>query len=96
MALISRADLYYNDYKWTAYPTDDPRVTGKPDSTLLNRHEGYEVLYFINKFAENHNLKEKASAAKMEKMIRNELPSTTRSQENVMSWIVDNWKTSKY
>lgn len=94
MGLISRADLYFKDYKWTAYPTDDPRVTGKPDSTFLNRYEGYEVLYFINKFVEKHNLKEKSSATKTEKMIRNELPSTTRSQENVVKWIEDNWKTS--
>lgn len=96
MALISTADLFFKDYKWTAYPTDDPRVTGKPDSTFLNRHEGYEVLYFINKFAEKHSLKEKAYATKAEKMIRNELPSTTRSQENVVKWLEDNWKTSKY
>lgn len=96
MELISRADLYYKDYKWTAYPTDDPRVTGKPDSTFLNRHEGYEVLYFINKFAEKHSLKEKSSATKIEKMIRNELPSTTRSQENVVKWIEDTWKLSKF
>lgn len=90
MALISKADLFYKDYKWTAYPTDDPRITGKPDSTFLNRHEGYEVLYFINKFAEKYGFKEKASATKTEKMIRNELPTTTRSQENVAKWLVDN------
>jgi hypothetical protein len=95
MALISKADLFYKDYKWTAYPTDDPRITGKPDSTLLNRHEGYEVLYFLNKFAEKHGLKEKASATKAEKMIRIELPSTSRSQENVAKWLVENWKTTK-
>lgn len=96
MELISRADLYYKDYKWTAYPNDDPRVTGKPDSTFLNRHEGYEILYFINKFVESYGLKEKSIATKTEKMIRNELPSTTRSQENVVKWIVDNWKSSKF
>lgn len=96
MALISSSDLYYKDYKWTAHPGDDPRITGKPDSTLFNRHEGYEVLFLINKFAEKHNFKQKASGTKTEKMIRNELPSTTRSQEHVVKWLEDNWKTSKF
>ncbi|RII26356.1 MAG: hypothetical protein CXR31_11740 [Geobacter sp.] len=96
MALISKSDLYYKDYKWTAYPDDDPKITGKPDSTLFNRHEGYEVLYLINKFAEKHDFKQKPSGTKLEKMIRNELPSTTRGQENVTKWLEGNWNTKKY
>jgi hypothetical protein len=91
MALISKSDLFYKDYKWTAYPTDDPRVTGKPDSSLLNRHEGYEILYFINTFAEKHGFKKKESAIKTEKLIREKLPSDTRSQINVAAWLVANW-----
>ncbi len=96
MGLISKTDLYYTDYYWTAISGDDPKVTGIPDSTLLNRKEGYEILYFINKFCEIHELKRKSSATKVEKMIRNEVPSDIHSQEKIKKWIVSNWKTSKF
>lgn len=83
MALITKSYLYYDDYLWSTYSNDDSKIKGEPDSTLLNRKEGYEILYFINKFSEIHKLKEKSSATKIEKMIRNEVPSNLRSQENI-------------
>jgi hypothetical protein len=91
MSLISKSDLFYKDYSWTAVSGDNPKVTGKPDSTQFSRHEGYEVLYLINKLAEMWDFKQKASATKMEKMIRNHLPLDIRSQVNVKQWIQDNW-----
>lgn len=91
MALISKSDLQY-EYSWTAIEGDNPKVTGKPDSTMFNRNEGYEVLYLINKLAEMWKLKQKASGLKLETMIKKHLPSNTRSQENVQQWLYDNWK----
>jgi hypothetical protein len=96
MGLINRSDLYFTDYSWTTLASDNPKITGKPDSTLLNRMEGYEILYFINKLCEIWELKNKSSATKIEKMIRYEVPSNIHSQENIMKWISDNWKNSKY
>lgn len=96
MALITKSDLHYKDYLWTTYTGDNPKVTGKPDSTLLNRKEGYEILYFINKFSEIHELKVKSSALKIENMIRNEVPSNLRSQLKIKEWIEINLKNSKY
>lgn len=96
MALITKSDLHYNDYSWSTYSNDNPKITGEPDSTLLNRKEGYEILYFINKLSEIYNLKVKKSAIKIENMIRNEVPSNLHSQENVKRWIESNWKESKY
>lgn len=90
MALINKSDLKYK-YSWTAIGDDDPKKTGKPDSTLLNRSEGYEVLPFINKFVEKHSFKNKDSALKTEKMIKEFLPSDVRSHKNVTSWLEDNW-----
>lgn len=95
MGLITKADLYYGDYSWTVINNDNPKITGTPDSTLLNRKEGYEILYFINKFCETYKLKQKASATKVEKMIREELPGNIRSQANIKEWLVNNWKTTK-
>jgi len=91
MGLITKTDLYYTDYFWTVMSGDNPRITGEPDSTLLNRKEGYEVLYFINKFSEIHGLKLKASATKIERMIREKVPGDIRSQKNIKEWIEKNW-----
>lgn len=93
MQTISSTDLQYT-YSWNAIPPDNPRVTGQPDSTLLNRREGYEVLPFINRFASTHNINgrpfTKAEALKVERMIRS-APGSARSHANVKQWILDNW-----
>jgi hypothetical protein len=96
MRLISNTDLYYSDYSWTVINGDNPKVTGEPDNTLLNRKEGYEILYFINKFCEMYGLKQKQSARKVERMIREEVPSDIRSQNTIKDWLVNNWKTTRY
>jgi len=90
MSLLKKSDLE-EKYSWTAIDDDDPKITGKPDSTLLNKHEGYEVLPFINRFAEKHNLKNKSSGLKAERLIRHDLPSDKRSHAHVNQWLVDNW-----
>lgn len=91
MPLLEKSDLQFK-YSWTALTGDDPRVTGKPDSTLLNRGEGYEVLYFINRFSASHDFKQKSSGLKVEKLIKKHLPGDIRSHANVSSWLVANWK----
>ncbi|MAZ26672.1 MAG: hypothetical protein CL868_06290 [Cytophagaceae bacterium] len=96
MALITKSDLYYKDYSWTTISGDNPKITGEPDSTLLNRKEGYEILYFINKLADIHGLKETRSGNKIEKMIREEVPGDVRSQEKIKSWIEQNWENSRF
>ena len=91
MALYNQSDLIYKDYQWTAYPNDNPHVTGAPDSTRFNRHEGYEVLYLINKLMPAQGLDQKTDGNKMEKMIRQHLPSSMVMQTEVKKWIADNW-----
>lgn len=87
----SKNDMVYTDYSWTAIKGDDPKISGKPDSTMFNRHEGYEVLYLINALAKEWNLSQKNTGQKMERMIRLKLPTDIRSQENVRNWIKNNW-----
>lgn len=91
MSLLQKSDLAYK-YSWTAINGDDPKVTGKPDSTFLNREEGYEVLPFINRFANEHDFKNKSSGLKVECLIKEFLPGNIRSHANVKKWLVDNWK----
>lgn len=85
MTFLTKQELQY-DYQWSAIPPDDARVTGVPDSVLLNRREGYEVLPFLNKTSAS-----KASALKAERLIRNQLPGEVRSRKNVLDWLIANW-----
>ena len=87
--VITKKDLQY-EYSWSVYKDDDPKVSGKPDNTLLNREEGYEMLYFINKFMQIHNLTSIETANKIEVMIKEFLPSDIRSQENIKVWLEEN------
>lgn len=90
MTLLSSTDLNYS-YSWTVFAPDDAKVTGVPDSTLLNRHEGYEVLAFINRVAKASKWTDKSAALKAERLINEHLPSDVRSHKNVWQWLVDNW-----
>lgn len=91
MALMSKSDLK-GRYSWTTDGGDDPTFRGGSDKALLDRTEGYEVLYFINKLANEWNFKQKASGEKLERMIH-ATPGHLRSHENIKQWITDNWKT---
>jgi hypothetical protein len=94
MAIINKTDLVYTDYSWTAIKGDDPKISGEPDSTLFNKHEGYEMLYLLNKMVKN-GIAPRATAQKAERLIRQHLPGSIRSQTNVYKWVVDNWDSYK-
>lgn len=89
--LFTKSDLKYQ-YSWTAISGDNPKISGEPDGTMFSRNEGYEVLYLINKLAEEWEWKLKSSCTKLEKMIKEYLPSDVRSQKNVKAWLASNWK----
>ncbi len=89
--LMTRQDLQYK-YSWEASEGDNARIVGFPDNVLLNRHEGYEVLPFINRFAKEHDLIDVIDGQKAEWLINEELPSHVRSHKNVREWLQQNWK----
>jgi hypothetical protein len=84
-----RSDLLF-DYQWQTQD-DDPKLRGEPDSSLFNRHQGWEVLYLINKFGSRHKLEMKSVGNKIERMIHDHLPADVRSQEKVSRWLQDHW-----
>lgn len=86
MVTIGKNDLQFK-YSWTAIAPDDPRITGTPDSTFLNRAEAYEVLAFLNRVC----TKTREQARKAERMIQQHLPGTIRSHANVLAWLQANW-----
>ncbi len=90
MTIISKSKLLY-DYKWARLPMDDTRISGELDDSLLNRREGNEVLYFINKVCDVLNYSSVDAALKMERMIRNVVPNELNSQVSVKNWLEGNW-----
>lgn len=86
---FTKSDLQYK-YSWVHTKEDNPKLKGEPDHNLLNRSEGYEVLYMIKKLMAGWELKNVASGHKIEKMIK-EHPANLRSQAHVKEWIRTNW-----
>jgi hypothetical protein len=94
MKYFTKSDLK-NSYSWKAREEgDNPNITGHPDKDLLDRNEGYEVLYFINKCAKDNNwaANNKAPGHKLERMLR-DVPGHLRSHTNIYNWLVSKWNS---
>jgi len=92
MANFKKSDLKLT-YSWTAAAeNDNAKITGIPDSTLLDRHEGYEVLPFLNRYLTSKNWTSQSTLNKLEDALNDKLPSSKRSHANVKKWLDDNFK----
>jgi hypothetical protein len=80
---FTKSDLLYV-YRWKT-KRDDPDLRGEPDRSLFNRHQGYDVLYLINKFLEAFD-KDTSVGYAVEKELR-QLPSNIRQQDRVLQWL---------
>jgi len=88
---FTKTNLLYT-YSWVHTEEDDPKLKGEPDSSLLNRSEGYEVLYMIKKIMSARGLDSIESGWKIERMIKAH-PGDLRSQVRVKEWINANWNS---
>ena len=89
MALFTKDDLKYK-YNWSADKGDNPKLKGEPDKSLLDRTEGYEVLYMVQKLMSTWDFKQVTSGNKIEDKIK-AVPSNIHSQEKIKEWIHTNW-----
>jgi len=90
MGPLKKADLKYG-YADVA-GSDESAQKAEPDSSRLNRREWYEVLYFINKFA-NLNGKGSAGVARhAEKLIHENVPPDLHNHDKIRQWLLDHWK----
>lgn len=92
---FTRKKMAYNDYAWQkVYSYDDRRISGEIDSTILNRKQGWEMLYFINKCAKEWEWRSNNFTAmrKLERTVRLLVPGNKRSQRKVKEWIENNYK----
>ena len=81
--VFNKSDLLYTDYKSTNYLSDDPKITGKPDSTYLNRKEAYEMAYFIDRYMQSKGWSQKSTGQKIEKFLKN----SNSGKESHAEWI---------
>ena len=93
METFLKSDLAYDDYDWSEYKPNDPRVSGPPDDSVFNRKEGEEVLYIINLFASHVAWDVRSFGKKVEQLIHDHLPDSITSQEEVLEWIRENWNS---
>ncbi len=77
---MSRNDLFYDDYTWTSGSNDNPDHRGNPDSALLNRTQGYEMLHFLNNFNSKYGPFSVSYLQRIEKHIRGTVPTNIRSR----------------
>jgi hypothetical protein len=91
MILVSKLQMAYKSYLWTNFEEEDPKISGKLDSTIFNKKEGYEMLYIIQKLIEIWKLEDRKSVRKLEKMIFKFLPDEIVKQEDVKNWVRNHW-----
>lgn len=92
MILFSRRNLFYGDYTWNTYAPNDPRTSGRPDSTLFTKQEGNEVIYLINRLMVLWDYRFSNTGNKMEKLIHDKMPADITTQEQVQQWLKANIK----
>lgn len=91
MAEFDENDLVNQDYENTTTQGDNPNYTAIRDRIRVNKKELYEVVYFCNAFMEKHNLKNKASFQKVEKIIRLPEASGIVMRDDLNKFVVEKW-----
>lgn len=96
MDIVESNALYFRDYEWKEYEQEDPRVSGKLDSTDVDRKDGRQVTFLIGEIMRVAVMKEEISKVKLEKIIRHELPKNIAQQDRIKIWVLLNWFNSKF
>ncbi|MGE5435584.1 MAG: hypothetical protein ACM3O3_00025 [Syntrophothermus sp.] len=89
MPLLTRTDLLYK-YNWSHNYPNFSELQNNPDKVMLNKNEGEEVLYLINKIAEMNQFTNKSLGHKIETMIKHYLPENYKSHNKAIAWINTN------
>ncbi|EIJ45930.1 hypothetical protein GWL_29580 [Herbaspirillum sp. GW103] len=72
---------------------DDLSKRGQPDRSLLNRHEKWEVDYFVKQFSQQYGTPPSQGVEdKARRLILSVLPSDVRQRDLVSQWLLNNWQ----
>ena len=89
MLMFVKSNLQLN-YNWPEPTGDALKYTGEPDSIILDRDDGHEVLAFIRKFVQIYSLEGFQYSEKIEALVR-EAPERCRTRVSVYLWVRGNW-----
>lgn len=95
---FSKSHLSFSSqYKWhkPKSKSDNLEITGSTDNDLLNRNEGYEMIYFIKQFMRKRKLKSIDAGKKVESLIHEYLPGDIRERSKVENWLTENWNRNQ-
>lgn len=90
----TRSQMVYKDYKWNARAGhDNPRFIGAQERAMLNRSEGYEMLWFINSLAKTWSWTNisQSSYQHLERIIRENVPGDIRTHNEIRKWIASRY-----
>ncbi|WP_213993962.1 hypothetical protein [Sodalis sp. dw_96] len=88
MEELTKETMLYKDYRWTHKPSDDPQ-NREIDVTKIDRHEGYEVLPYINKWTlSSGNESTLEDRLYIEWIIREKLPIITVLRKETTDFII--------
>lgn len=77
-------------YTWTR-DKGDALYSGKLDQVKVDKDEGYEVLYFIQKFLDEYKLSNVESALRVEYLIHQ---SSEIMRDKLKKYVYENWNNS--
>jgi hypothetical protein len=87
---LKKSDLKYSYSGPTG--TDDPMQLEKPDTSYLNRQNWYEVLFFVNMFANMYGKGSAGVAKHAEELLHEHVPLEFQSHDKIRQWLLDYWK----
>jgi hypothetical protein len=90
---LSSSDLKYTYSKFAVNGSGSP-FKGKPDSTLFNRHEEFEILPMIEKVMNDLGFVDGADVHIIEDIIHTKMPANTNSRAEVYDWLIRELKLS--
>lgn len=95
MANFTADSLQYR-YNWKADGGDNPRYTGYLDQIRVDKTEGYEVLYFCNRFLETHNVTETlTNFRRVETLLKSTPASLIILRTELYGFIESNWNNPR-
>lgn len=83
---VKTNDLQYQ-YTWTR-DKGDALYSGKLDQIKIDKNEGYEILYFIQSFMNEFNLRKLQDVHRIENLIHK---SDKVMRNDIHSFVVANW-----
>lgn len=84
-------DLKYSYSKFSVYGSISS-FRGKPDTTIFNRYEEFEILPMIEKVMNDLSLVECADIHIIEDIIHTKQPSECKTREQVYDWLISEIK----